>query len=120
MRDPAEVMEKILVLLYGSVAHTIIWKIKRDVWVMWNMNQRELLGVNETAKEIVASLTNNSQFDGYVRILDNIGGYVAILNQEEVDIVTSNTEFSTGPLPNSFTLYGRGPDRGGGITAWVM
>ena len=107
-------------ILFDSVESTIVWKIKREVWVMWNMNQSYRWGTNETAKEILIAACRNSQFEGFVKTLDNIGGLVAILNQEEVEVIMNHTEFSKGALPNSFVLHGSGPDRGGGITAWVM
>ena len=120
-RDPEKFLETTLTLLFGGVEHTILWKIKRDIWVMWNLTQRHTVGSNGKAIEIIQSTCpGSSRFEGFREVLDNIGGYVAILNQDEAEVIIGHTKSSKGVLPNSFLLHGRGPDRGGGISARVM
>ena len=101
-------LETTLTLLFGGVEQTLLWKIKKDIWVMWNLRQRHTVGRNDKAVEIILSTTNPSRFDGFRQVLDNIGGYVAIISQTQ------------GALPNSYLLHGRESDRGGGISTQVM
>ena len=97
-----------------------MWNIKEGVWMSWNLNMWERFGVNTVAQEIAyKAIMEQTVVDeeGLQDALDHIGGFVAILSNEEASLILKEFPYISGPMPRMFFLQGPTDGKGGGIGA---
>ena len=121
---PLEIQKRALTIaigaMFGSIGDTVMWNIKEGVWMSWNLNMWERFGVNTVAQEIAyKAIMEQTVVDeeGLQDALDHIGGFVAILSNEEASLILKEFPYISGPMPRMFFLQGPTDGKGGGIGA---
>ncbi len=105
--------DNLLLTLFGSIENTIVWRLCENTWMMWNVTQRHIDGPNIRAMQIAADYTDLVFNDEVTDLMDTIGGYVVVMNEEEASIILDCVIFEeTIHIPYLFLLRSR---RNGGV-----
>ena len=105
-----------------EIGHDSILKIAHghaslDTWMMWNVTQRHIDGPNHRAIRIAVDQSDLSFNDEIADLMDTIGGYVVVMNEEEASIILDCVIFEeTVHIPYLFLLRSR---RNGGVGVLV-
>ena len=102
--------------MFGSIPNTVVWNIRDGVWMMWNVDMLDRFGVNETAQDVAEKAMRGRVGDEELdEAIDHIGGFVAIISEQEASLILREFTYINGPLQRMFFLQGP-EDKGGGIS----
>ncbi len=105
--------DNLLLTLFGGTENTIVWRLKDNTWMMWNVTRRHIDGPNHRAIQIAVEQSDLAFNDEIADLMDTIGGYVVVMNEEEASIILDCVIFEeTIHIPYLFLLRSR---RNGGV-----